>query len=594
MLVHDFKYDFNPLNGNLSSREDVLKGLKEEFNYDNLDRLTDIYKNKTLTMHLDYQANGNIDYKSGWGKYQYDKTGFAGPHAVTSVTNQQNKDVTNQKIDFNRYNMVEEITNTTTGEKMNFTYGPGQTRKISRYTSTAGNITKYYFGNMEKTITSAGNEEQVLFLGGGNGLSAIYVTGKNDDGTYEKLYHVLTDHLGSLVALADENGNITHEQSFDAWGNFRDPGTWGETHEQAGIFGRGYTGHEHIAAFDLVNMNGRVYDPYIARFLSPDNYVQMPGSSQGFNRYSYCLNNPLVYTDPSGEIWNFLPWVINTGMVAGWSYLFAKPGLDHAQSQGYGYNDWQTYAYGAASWGVNVGATIASAGVGGLNIPFSNTLSIMAGSLVNSTGNYAITGGQTDVSIGFGVASYNFTQREWGYLGKKGNSALENIGYGLGGLANISDVLTGFNPGEVELQTENLSNANGKDLVGHSQLNDGGNVLIDYGPTGDWAKFEPGRNDWINYASGGRHKLVNDIPGTKFDPVTIKGVNVNRLNRISSRLNSNPGNYQVLTKSCSSVASRALTLSGAPAMGLHPYLLHAQMYMRGLGVRPSIYSYFLY
>ena len=37
------------------------------------------------------------------------------------------------------------------------------------------------------------------------------------------------------------------------------------------------------------------------RMLSPDNYVQFPDYSQNFNRYSYCLNNPLVYTDPGGE-----------------------------------------------------------------------------------------------------------------------------------------------------------------------------------------------------------------------------------------------------------------------------------------------------
>ena len=53
--------------------------------------------------------------------------------------------------------------------------------------------------------------------------------------------------------------------------------------------------------------------------------------------------------------------------------------------------------------------------------------------------------------MSFGVASYNFTSGEWGYLGKKGNSALENIGYGLGALANLSDILAGFTPGDVEL-----------------------------------------------------------------------------------------------------------------------------------------------
>ncbi|MCQ2975739.1 MAG: RHS repeat-associated core domain-containing protein [Bacteroidales bacterium] len=66
---------------------------------------------------------------------------------------------------------------------------------------------------------------------------------------------------------------------------------------------RGYTMHEHLDEFGLINMNARLYDPYIARFLSPDPYIQDPEYSQNFNRYSYCLNNPLKYTDPSGEKW---------------------------------------------------------------------------------------------------------------------------------------------------------------------------------------------------------------------------------------------------------------------------------------------------
>ena len=53
-------------------------------------------------------------------------------------------------------------------------------------------------------------------------------------------------------------------------------------------------------------MNARLYDPALGRFLSPDPYVQAPDFTQSFNRYSYCLNNPLKYTDPSGE----LPWLI--------------------------------------------------------------------------------------------------------------------------------------------------------------------------------------------------------------------------------------------------------------------------------------------
>jgi len=111
-----------------------------------------------------------------------------------------------------------------------------------------------------------------------------------------------TDYQGNCYSVTDELGNVVERYSFDPWGRRRNPADWTFNNVQSTYtFDRGYTGHEMLDAFSLINMNGRVYDPIIARFLSPDNYVQAPESSQGFNRYSYCLNNPLKYTDPSGE-----------------------------------------------------------------------------------------------------------------------------------------------------------------------------------------------------------------------------------------------------------------------------------------------------
>jgi len=64
---------------------------------------------------------------------------------------------------------------------------------------------------------------------------------------------------------------------------------------------RGFTGHEHLQTVGLIHMNGRLYDPALHHFLQPDNYVQDPFNTQNFNRYGYCLNNPLVYVDENGE-----------------------------------------------------------------------------------------------------------------------------------------------------------------------------------------------------------------------------------------------------------------------------------------------------
>ncbi len=120
------------------------------------------------------------------------------------------------------------------------------------------------------------------------------------EGTYE-IHYVYKDHLGSWTTITNAGGVVEREQSFDAWGNMRDPETWSGDYNNTLMFDRGFTGHEHLYDFGLINMNGRVYDPVMSTFLSPDNYIQAPDNSQNFNRYAYCLNNPLKYTDPSGE-----------------------------------------------------------------------------------------------------------------------------------------------------------------------------------------------------------------------------------------------------------------------------------------------------
>ena len=138
------------------------------------------------------------------------------------------------------------------------------------------------------------------YLSGPEGLFAIMV--KEPNGT-QYIHYIHTDHLGSWNTITDAGGNKLQEINFDAWGNRRDPNTWRAfaNTPPTPLFDRGFTGHEHLYGFQLINMNGRMYDPVVSRMLSPDNFVQAPDFSQSFNRYSYAWNNPLVFTDPDGE-----------------------------------------------------------------------------------------------------------------------------------------------------------------------------------------------------------------------------------------------------------------------------------------------------
>ena len=100
-------------------------------------------------------------------------------------------------------------------------------------------------------------------------------------------------------------------RSFDAWGRPRHPDNWSYTNIPDWThLDRGFTGHEHLPEFGLINMNGRMYDPLIGRFLSPDNYVADATNPQDYNRYSYARNNPLKYTDPTGEKLKWWQWAL--------------------------------------------------------------------------------------------------------------------------------------------------------------------------------------------------------------------------------------------------------------------------------------------
>ena len=128
---------------------------------------------------------------------------------------------------------------------------------------------------------------------------------------WEAVYHEYAhrDHLGSVDAITDGSGTVLQKTSFDPYGGRRTT-AWNADLSTTGLDAlravqdsrgsRGFTDHEHLNRTGFVHMNGRVYDPRIGRFVSPDPIVQAPWFSQSYNRYAYVFGSPVSFTDPSG------------------------------------------------------------------------------------------------------------------------------------------------------------------------------------------------------------------------------------------------------------------------------------------------------
>jgi RHS repeat-associated protein len=208
-----------------------------------------------------------------------------------------------------------------------------------------------------------------------------------------------TDHLGSVAVITDELGAVVERLSFDAWGKRRHAdGTDDPSGTITSQTSRGFTGHEMIDEVGLVNMNGRVYDPEIGRFMSADPFVQDPTNTQSLNRYSYVGNNPLSYTDPSGyflkKIWKALVAIVV-------AVIFMQP--------------WMISAIGGALGlgSAGLAATVASAAIGGAIaggiVGGGNLRSILTGAISGAA--FAGLGGIDFTSAGLGaeVMAYGMT-----------------------------------------------------------------------------------------------------------------------------------------------------------------------------------------
>lgn len=311
-IGQDWTYTYNKV-GNLTSRKDNNKNLEEQFYYDDLDRLVGVVHNGVEVSTVKYDNAGNILSKSDVSDVFHYK---GGTNRLIGVSLGNNNPLT--FWDAIRYNSFNKITFIKHGaDSMRLWYGADKSRCLSRKAASGEVSLKYYFSKLYELEQRKGGERQTCYIYANGRPVALAIRTKAKGGTggamstTDDLLYLHYDHLSSVCAYSKGNGVLESELSYDAWGRRRDPKTWipydFATEAQARN-DRGFTGHEHIDIFELVNMDGRVYDPMTGRFLSPDPFIQAPDFTQSYNRYAYCLNNPLSLVDPTGYSWFSKNW----------------------------------------------------------------------------------------------------------------------------------------------------------------------------------------------------------------------------------------------------------------------------------------------
>ncbi|WP_437484979.1 RHS repeat-associated core domain-containing protein [Sorangium sp. So ce1014] len=305
--VQDLSYDYDARRS-LTLRTDALQPTHrtERFRHDALERLTCAYFSATdsasvpCALRYEIAPDGNLTFKSDVGTLAYDDP--LHPHAVTGAgTDRFSYDAVGHQIArpggvtvrYTPFDLPETITQG--ASTVSFAYD-GDQQRIRKTTPDKETL---YFGDLYERVTeaAAGSAEHRYHVHSPERLVAIVTRGGAAAGT--RYVHV--DHLGSVDALTDEDGDVVERRSYDPFGQRRDP-VWGEPVPASfsSETTRGFTGHEGDEELGLVNMKGRMFDPRIGRFLSTDPIVRAPLAGQSWNPYSYVSYRPLSYVDPSG------------------------------------------------------------------------------------------------------------------------------------------------------------------------------------------------------------------------------------------------------------------------------------------------------
>lgn len=302
------------LRGNLKKREDLHLSptVAEEFFYDPIGRFDYSTRNGTINQDVTLDAGGNILWKkdvcpSAANCFAYHATKkravvTAGSNSYGYDANGNMSSRNGSTISYTSYNLPNSIPSGSNSSSLY--YGAFRNRYKQIAVNSGSTETTIYVGGLFEKVTRGSLVEYRHYIQGGNGTKSIYTRRTGGTPSVETIY-THRDHLGSPEVITNDVGAEIVRPSFGAFGERRDGTDWngppsaGDLTKISNTSRGGFTGHDHLDAVGLVHMGGRVYDPVIAKFLTPDPIIGV-GLTENVNSYSYALNNPLSVVDPTG------------------------------------------------------------------------------------------------------------------------------------------------------------------------------------------------------------------------------------------------------------------------------------------------------
>jgi RHS repeat-associated protein len=289
MLVNrEMTYDAG---GNVTAINDFVNSESISYTYDDLNRL--LTAGTPLNETYAYDTIGNITSKNG-SSYTYDDTH---KHAVASFNGASYTYDANgamitrnggQSIKYSQDHLPSSVS-TTAGTLCRFVYdGDGGRRKRL---DNQGTI-HYVSGGYERNVGTGANPTEVITKHYCVSLGVLVKTVAIRRGG--ALYYIGTDHLGGTIRSADASFTAVDGMRYKPYGESRDTGSNLQTDHK-------FTGQIEDGSIGLYWYSSRAYDATLSRFTCPDSLIPNTRNPQSLNRYSYVLNNPLKYKDPTGH-----------------------------------------------------------------------------------------------------------------------------------------------------------------------------------------------------------------------------------------------------------------------------------------------------